>query len=251
MDAHALIGRLADLLNAAPIDMPDAPRLLIAGQPKAGTTQLHRRMCVLSGLRAAGLVPDYGAREQELSELRLLLAAESGYVACHHTRYSRATGRLLDQFRLRTVVLTRDLADALVSTDDHIRREGFGGGNPMAFLDEATFLGLPQARRLDLLIDLVAPWHLQFYLSWRAAPRTDLVWARYEEIYADPDRTVPELLSRLGVPVPDGAMADVTGGRFNVGRIGRGRELLSPEQMGRLRRLGEHYPGFDLSPLGL
>lgn len=62
MDARALVGRLADLLTAAPIQMPDAPRLLIAGQPKAGTTQLHRRMCALSGLPSASLVPDYGGR---------------------------------------------------------------------------------------------------------------------------------------------------------------------------------------------
>lgn len=179
------------------------------------------------------------------------MAAEGGYVACPHTRYSRATGRLIDQFRLRTVVVTRDLADALVSTDDHLQREGSGGGNPMAFLDEHAFLSLPQPRRLDLLIDLVAPWHLHFFLSWKTAPRADLVWARYEDVYADPDRAVPELLARLGVTVPEGKTVEISGGRLNVGRAGRGREILSPEQMERLRRLGAHYPGHDLSPLGL
>jgi hypothetical protein len=230
--------------------MPEAPRILIAGQPKAGTTHLHQRMLHLSGLPMATLVPTYGAREQELSELHLLRAADGGYIACHHTRYSAFTSTLIDRFKLRTVVIVRNLMDVLVSTNDHLDNEGFGEGNPMGFLDPAHFLQRSREERLDTLIDMLAPWHINFFLSWTKAPRKDILWAQYETVFADPDQTIPELLLQLGVQ-PRPVKFHNTGGRLNVGRPGRGREQLSPAQIERLQSFTRHYPGIDFSPIGL
>jgi hypothetical protein len=250
VEATALIYRMAAYLTHAPIPMPTAPRILIAGQPKAGTTHLHQRMLHLSGLPMATLVPAYGAREQELSELHLLRAADGGYIACHHTRYSAFTGTLIHRFNLRTVVIVRNLLDVLVSTNDHLDNVGFGDGNPMGFLDPTQFLQRSREERLDTLIDMLAPWHINFFLSWAMAPRQDVVWARYEDIFANPDQTIPDLLSQLGVQ-PRPVKFHNTGGRLNVGRPGRGREQLSPAQIERLHSFTRHYPGIDFSPIGL
>lgn len=255
IDGTLLLQNIAALLANRTIELGDRPRILIAAQPKSGSTWFSAQLSAMTGLPQLPLIPAYGGREQELSELRLAILAKKGFVACHHLRWSEITNQWIDRFGLRTIVLVRNLFDVVVSTNDHLDREGFGGGNPMLWL-EPEFLKRPKAERLDMLVDLLVPWHLHFFLSWHRSGRKDLVFLSYEDIFgAAPVPAMEALCERMGLDyrIAEGATSPdlEKGTRRNVGRSGRGKEQLSPYQIERIEKMVRHYPQHDFSALGL
>jgi len=211
---------------------------------------MHQRLLQASGLPVGALVPADGAREQELSEICLLLAAEQGFVACHHVRFSSWTLEMMQRFQLKTVVLVRDLLDVIVSTHDHLEKEGFGGGNPMLFLNEKTFFKKSKEERMDMLVDLLVPWHIQFFLSWAHAPPSTFFWVQYEEFYQNPEENLKKLMEKLGIPFQEKGNFSRAGTRFNIGRAGRGREQLTQKQIARIQAMLAYYPEVDFSLIG-
>jgi hypothetical protein len=151
-------------------------------------------------------------------------------------------------------VLVRNLFDVVVSTRHHLHKEGLGGGNPMSWI-EPNFLSRPVEQQLDHLIDLLVPWHLHFYLSWRYSGRKDLIWLPYEQLFAtDPGAELEQVCRQLSVPCNRAAMEGEglkERTRFRAGKSGGGLAELSPAQVERIRAMAAHYPGRDFSMIGL
>lgn len=255
IDGNLLLQNLTALLGNRPLVLGAGPRILIAAQPKSGSTWFSAQLSAMTGIKQYPLIPAYGGREQELSELRLALLAQTPFVACHHVRGSAATQLWMDRFGLKTIVLVRNLYDVVVSTNDHLDREGLGGGNPMLWL-EPEFLKRSREERLDLLVDLLVPWHLHFFLSWSVSGRKDLEWVRYEDVFGEgTTQAMAGICERMGLPYRVDAArqgADFERGtRRNVGRSGRGKEQLSAAQIERIERMVAHYPQHDFSILGV
>lgn len=224
--------------------------LFVTAMPKSGSTLLVKALAEATGYIELFLGADH-LNEQDLY-LPKLVDAWSMNVVCHqHTRATRANLALMREFAIRPVVLVRDLADALVSLCDHLESES--AETPVLNVGP-DFIARPRAARLDMVIDLAAPWYLQFFAGWQTAD-IDRLLLRYEDLAADKAGTVARVLAfhKLEADGLADAVARAEGAetRFNRGVPGRGRQQMTAEQRARLAALGRHFPGVDLTPIGL
>ena len=156
------------------------------------------------------------------------------------------------------IVLVRDLPDVIVSLRDHMLNEGPLWS--MVWLDE-RFSERSDSEQLDLLVDLAAPWFIQFFVSWSEASRLGggvrPLWVQYADWVGAPETTLTEVARSVGLNPGRSQVASALESargrqtRLNVGRPGRGSELLSDAQLGRLNGFARHYPHLDFTTIGL
>ena len=242
---------LSEALDRAPT------RVLVACVPKSGSTFISNVRSAAMGAEKQHWCARYGLNEQDLNLARMVATMHHPGVAQHHLRATEGNVDLARLFGLRIVVLTRNLFDVIPSALDHARNESLvwpGVHLPADFRDGS------EEAQVDLLIDHMVPWYVQFHVSWQQAfhsANLPIVWATYEDLVEDETVFLTELLTVLGLPeaaarVPD-ALTAVRGGtnRLNVGRTGRGLDLLSAEQQRRIAQIVGRYPSVDFSHLGL
>jgi Sulfotransferase domain len=226
-------------------------RILLACFPKSGSTWLRTIISELPGFKASWITDSTGRGEQELSAWRLARVGFGHFVAQHHVRYHDDTRRLIDEFRLKPVVLVRDIHDSIVSLLDHVKDRW--PEIPQAYVTP-EIRAQPDVRILDFLIDMAVPWYIEFYVSWTTC--ADALWLRYEDLQADPGPAVEELIARLGIRTETAAVRSaVNAARHkdvlrNHATVGRGRRL-SAEQRDSIQRKAGYYPNIDFSPIGL
>jgi len=211
--------------------------------PKSGSTFLSDLISAMPDISRVSLVPSFGRREQELDESSILRAGRGPYVAQHHVRWSAWTEATCSKYDLKPIVLVRSLPDAVVSLRDHLRRESpiwpiFYAEDHHAELDDATLE--------DMIVRLVAPWFVNFYMSWRTAP--DALMISYEELIADPAGALRRVLAFAGAEIDEKEIAKAIASvgvrrksRFNVGVAGRGAAL-QPASLRSILALFDFYP---------
>lgn len=208
----------------------------------------------IGGFQKVSLVPAYGTREQELSAGKCHKFRNSNFIAQHHVRYSDYTHSLISRFDLTPVVLVRDIFDTVVSLRDHIRKESPVW--PMASVTE-EHANLPDSDLERLIVDLLVPWYVNFYVGWAMSPVNYLL-VRYEDVVNNPSGSIEEILRASGYyprrqEVPRALEKVKSGGlshRFNVGKTGRGTDLNSGA-VEHVKRLTSYYPSIDFSPMGV
>ncbi len=222
---------------------PGGKHILVACAPKSGSTYLATALSNLPGFLKVDLTLGYDNREQELCLLHCAAIHSADYAAQHHVRLSPQTASLIRAFHIFPVVLTRNLFDTVVSLRDHMI------DNPrpssMAFIDEG-YLRWSEGRQLDFIIDFFLPWYANFLACW-SSYQEPCVRVLYRDFVAAPAETVARIAAAAGVACSaaeiDAAVAAVEPDqmRLNVGRVGRGREVLSNSQIRRIDDLFEPY----------
>ena len=219
-------------------------RILIACMPKSGSTFLSDLISALPDFKRAkfSASPSDG-RQHELDEASLKAAGRGNFVGQVHVLYNTWTAKMCKDYRLKPVVLVRSLPDVIVSQRDHIRREG--GVGPL-FRADPNLTATDDATVEEMIVRFQASWYVNFYMSWRDAPGTLMI--SYEELTADPRRTLAQILDFAGAGVDERAVAEAVAkvqerreSRFNVGVPGRGAKL-RPETLRDLARLFDFYP---------
>ncbi|MBT5143573.1 MAG: hypothetical protein HOH43_09550 [Candidatus Latescibacteria bacterium] len=241
----------------------------VVAAPKSGSTWLTWLLEQCLGWPKAVLLPCYERREQEI-DLRMLDShAEKADLITpnQHCRFSLATEAFIGRPGVKVILQVRDLFDMLASKIDHIEREGplF----PMAYMDMESWHQLEHSARTDFIIDMIAPWYFNFYVSWMKSGfvGTDRVLlVEYGKLTGQPATTLAEVFAFLDVSVErqqidkalldsktyrDGTDADYYVTRFNRGTPGRGPEVFSKAQVERVKSFAAYYPGVDFGPLGL
>lgn len=230
--------------------LPKRPHLLIACMPKSASTFLATAISNVKGFRRQRLIPEYGAREQELCPIRLSRYNRRTYVAQHHIRCSEYTLKLIKHYRLTPAVIVRNLADCVMSIRDHNRKAT--GPNPMAHYDP-THLALDDAAFEEMIVRFTMPWYIHFYASWLNVPGVPIY--DYTQYTADPVRVIADILEAAGhtcdqttiqQAVQQTRTSEQT--RFNVGKAGRGAEL-HPGAKQALQELLDQYHYLNETPL--
>ncbi len=250
----SVLGDYCDTLE--PKDL--APHLLIACQPKSGSTFLKNALCEITGFRDLFLFHASGQNEQDLFYPALLEFVTVPTVTQQHCRATEANLQLMQAFGMKAVVLVRDLADVVISLRDFYSQGAILG----TFFHPDVWMPLAPERQADLIIDHVVPWHLQFLASWQQADkerRVPVLWMTYAELMSDKAVAVAKVLEWHGLTAPEGkistALAALAGeprkNRFNRGVSGRGREELTADQRTRIRQLASYFPATDFSSFGL
>jgi hypothetical protein len=144
--------------------------------------------------------------------------------------------------------LVRNLADAVVSLRDHIRKDP---STPVAFFT-ADHQGMDDADLGAAVVRLAMPWYLNFYAGWRTNPSALIL--NYEDMITDLAGAMVRVFERAQFTAVRGqvlqALERVQGKntRFNVGMPRRGRAL-APQAAIALLDLLDSYPALQSDPL--
>ena len=233
------------------------PSILMACMLKSGSTFLCNALAAATGYPRHPLVYAFFQNAQDLYLPALARAIAIPTITQQHVRATRPNLELIDIFHLKTIVLVRNVFDAIVSLRDHCLREG--PEMPAGIVTD-QFERLSTTEQYDLLIDVSAPWFFGFYASWFAASQAgkcDPVWVTYETFFADPESALESLLEFAETPRTRTEVSQALqqarseGSRLNRGVGGRGQTELTPEQRDRIVRLSRWYPSVDFQLMGI
>lgn len=231
--------------------------IFIACVPKSASTFLKNVLVGLTGFRDLFSVYAAGQNEHDLYLPSIAEFAEHNTVTQQHCRASEANIQLMQAFAIRPVVLVRNVFDAVVSLLDFYKQGAFFNS-----YFRADFMSLDDETRIDLLIDNVVPWYLQFVASWDLAEkerRLEIDWLSYEDLTADKAAAVERILEFYGLGAARADISrrialtegDARRNRFNKGVAGRGRQKLTDRQKERIERFTVYYPSTDFKRIGL
>jgi len=236
---------------------PRGEYVFLATMPKSGSTFFGRVLVEVTGFERVYLASAYLNLEEELYLPRVIDALNHGTVTQQHVRANRVNVDMMKQFGIRPVVIVRNLDDAMVSLREHLLREKLD--SMPGFYPTPDFVDMDETTQYDFLVDHVMPWYLGFYVSWWTTMQSralDVLWLRYEDLIEDWAAGIGQALEFYGIEASAARIADaiakVEGGsrersRINVGRAGRGHEILTDEQRARARALARYYPQVDFS----
>lgn len=215
----------------------------VPGRPKLQTAYLHKPY------RNPDFVGALSA-EHEIDELSLLLLELSGrpWVSHMHTKWTPYTEKVFKSYRIKPIVVSRNIFDAIVSMDDMLRK-GQVDGFPMIRTPQ-DYARIPEPERLAFLCEYVGPWYLDYVVSWSRMEGEHLA-LRYEtDILGFGPHTMQKLRDFLGWhEVTDEGFAEAfealdedrrRRSRINQGVTGRG-ERIPAESRDRLRKLARIY----------
>lgn len=218
--------------------------------PKSGSTYLWRLLMEVTGFPDAHLFDATSFGHQDLSKYRLrrLIGLRRGSVSHIHLRATPENSRLIREYNLKPIVLTRNIFDIVPSIADHWRMENARGGVVASYVP-AGIVERDQEAVFDFIIANCLPWYLGFLASWHAeTERLQPVWLTYERFFQDQHSGLMRVLERCGHPVTpeqaSRAIAAMSGRqtRKNKGVSGRGDTLLLPRQKDAIRQLAATWP---------
>ena len=219
-------------------------RVIVASPFKSGST--YCAQIVGRYLRADPLTLRYNwLSEHGVSDDLLLQVLNRSFAINLHLRPHHHNLVACRDASIAITVLWRNLADMIVSFDDHTRR--YGSHNPIFYVDHDAFVALPQQRRYRYLIDSLVPWNLGFYLSWRRI--AGIALNPFERMVEDRRAYFRTVLWMMGIPLDDAWLAHVlehssdgSNARLNVGIVGRSATLLDEQNRRHLERLVLDHP---------
>jgi hypothetical protein len=204
--------------------------IFVACFQKSGSSYLTELLSEITGFPSRALLDAYGHNEQDVHAHALEDVEGQDTVTQQHARGTTNNVKLLQRFRIKPVVLVRDIFDVTVSLYDHI--EGGRHVVPTGYVHR-EYWNLSRDQKLLYLIRVHLPWYFNFFVSWREASRDmPVLWLTYEELFADQVATVSRVLEFYGLAVDPAAIQEAiratTAGRhirYNVGVAGRGQGL--------------------------
>ena len=231
--------------------------IFIACVPKSASTFLKNLLVGLTGYKDLFAVYAAGQNEHDLYLPTILESAHLDTVTQQHCRASDANVQMMQAFAIRPVVLVRNIFDSVMSLLDFYNKGAF-----QTSYFRADFMSLDDDLKIDLLIDNLVPWYLQFVASWDLAEkqkRLEVMWLSYEDLVRDKPASVMKVLNFYGLGAPlrgiEDRIRDTESGkcdnRFNKGVPGRGTTGLSERQKDRIRSFARYFPSADLGRIGL
>ncbi len=229
----------------------DRHHLLVACMPKSGSTWLRTTLSMLPDFTFAPLVNGWDRREQEFSEVQLILFHRVNYISQLHIRYSEPTAKLMKRFSIRPIFLSRDIFDIVPSIRDHLRRESTRGSAAYILPDTPEW---PNERIEEFLVEMALPWYFNLYLCWTECD--DKLMVNYADMKEDMGAVVRTICDHHGVEVTDADIQKAVDGanqrdtRKNKAKTGRGKSL-SDETRAKILHMASYYPDMDFSPIGI
>jgi hypothetical protein len=189
----------------------------------------------------------YGYREQNLYEWQLTPELGPRFVLHLHIKPYTPHLELIERHRMKVVYLWRNLADTILSLDDHLLKEDWK--TSAVYVDnDPDYRNRSTEERHKFLIQYSLNWYISFYLSWRTVGNPGwLIRCKYEDMVRDKSAFFSRIIQALGQPCDYVRLqrildANVIGSRFNVGIVGRSLAGLSEANKILLERMLIEHP---------
>ena len=177
----------------------DRKHIFITCTPKSGSTYLLQLLSSMLGYDIKIFIAAFDRTEQDVFEEAILKWKNKNTVTHQHTRCTSNTRRILDKHHIKPLILTRNLFDSVISMRNHMINEPDHSWWPMAYVDH-NFYALSIEEQHDFVIDLIVPWYINFYVSWKRHPENDkLLWISYDELMNDKLGTLKLIFDYYGI----------------------------------------------------
>jgi hypothetical protein len=226
------------------------PGLAVIAPPKSASTFVYQVLCTAGNFEPVAVPP---------LTIPSALWPYRRPIVHQHWQPEPELIDFLQREGLRPIIVRRDIADSIVSLREEWERQWVGdfertmaagfstqfvGNVPSSFVE--AFLAGSIEQQHQLTIDLALLWYCQFGAAWRRTlnglPGFASV-ATYEEIARSPLPALSRLCTECGLDTDglEDAIAKVgTSDRIsnhNIGRPGRGAELLTLSQIEHIARM--------------
>jgi hypothetical protein len=163
--------------------------LLISAFPKSGSTFLWKAIEAITGLPTIFPTPALPhANRTELDSEKLRRLSFYSFICRLHMQAAPRNVQLMKRYLIRPVVLIRNIADVIVSLDDHLHNENTGtpsGHEPV------WYKNMSNDKRYEFLIRMHVPWYLHFVLTWDEAEKNlPVFWLDYENLIKNKIKTL-------------------------------------------------------------
>lgn len=222
-------------------------KIAVLSMPKSGSSFIQSSIKNALRLRFADLTSStldgnssllgINGRHQELDEFAIILnSIDSGgsWVSQTHTPYTPYLGSLLQFYRIKPIVIVRNIFDSIVSMDDMMTARG----RPLIWRFDPPFAlpnhyqSLDISDRLRLLCRHYGHWLVDFNVSWLRARRQEkleALWLRFEDHVTSPHLLAASLIAYFTLDEGEASAVkhycrspNKSESRFNIGKIGRG-----------------------------
>lgn len=233
--------------------------VLLCAQPKSASLYLTQLFALCLDFKNHQIGFDQGGGAIYYPRLLAAKFAQTHTISHCHAPPTPIVLKILQALDLRPIVLTRNLLDALVSRRDMLLRDKWAG----ELLSKAAvqaFLEADPGRQIDIIIELFADQYINFCAGWdeyRADSRIVPIYITYEEMMEDEIGLVSRVGKLLGRPVSDERVKSFSrrireagGINFSIGQQGRGRELMTSQQIEVLRQKARLFGCSNVQFLG-
>lgn len=205
--------------------------ILLACMPKSGSTNLVNSIATYLNYQVDTFRIARGQIEQELYEPKLINKYGENYIIHQHVKASSYTLKLIEKYQIKPIVLTRNIFDIIMSFYDHLEKT--------------------KNEKLDLIIDFLTPWLINFYTSWFRVKSNDILWLTYEDLYFR-DNAKVKIEDFISVDLSNLEInSKKNNNRYNKGIMGRGEKELNFEQKARIIRHSSYFNDINFAKIGL
>jgi hypothetical protein len=196
-------------------------------------------------LTRVSLVTGFDRREHELSLEMLFLNNHKNYVAQHHICNSEVTNILMKTFNIKPIVLVRNIFDVIMSTKDHLEKEGTV--MPMAYIP-TNWNELNENIKYDFITNMVVPWYIKFYVSWSKYDADSII--TYNELISNPSKILATIFPTMKKDTIEKYVENtkLKNNRLNKGVSGRGGTLPATLR-DKIIRMTYYYPDVDFDKI--
>lgn len=226
------------------------PLVYVAAMPKSAGTFICKTIADTHKVPYLHFTDREGCCEFDIYHPGLLKHISNGGIVHQHTLGTEGNIHYLNQYQIPCVVLTRNIYDALYSFYEHL--EQYRNNWPF-FQYPASYFEMQQEAKIDFLVSMVAPWFLQFYISWYHAgkdKKINLLWLSYESFIRDNTAAINSIEALLEIPAAQ-QIKTVTAVKSNeVQRVnkavtGRGVKMITGPQKAWIQEMMAFYPDVD------
>ena len=231
----------------------DKPIIVVAAAPRTGSTFLTNVLIKATKLPNFRLCSGYATNEHDLYLPALCIVNDSGCVSQMHMKGTFHNTSLINRFKIRQIILVRNIYDIVASLFDDLRKKeempGYHTGESgysFLWLDSAT-KNMNDGDLIDMIIDLAIPWYVNFYVSWYRLAEQNIVnpiWVNYEDMMNDKNNTIISILNFIDFPFNGEINSTILNEKYstyNMGGSGRGNILLSDERKRRIMEKFSYY----------
>jgi hypothetical protein len=211
--------------------------IFVSSMHRSGSTHIARVLGELLRFRPASMAGMFGEGREthDINPISSQILIPYGYQIFHmHTPASSGNVVILRDNGIRPVVVIRNIADTLVSIRERILK--YGPLLPGVIVIQ-EFQEWSKDQQYNWLIDNVASWQMQFYVSWCVADVPNFR-VRYDTFFKDQTNSTRRLLEWLNLQddTTDEAIEQATKMTWNkiIGVSGRGKDVIDGHRMATL-----------------
>ena len=236
------------------------PMLLLAFAPKAAGTYFRAAALKTLNGQLVRMVHAQGGRDGTIYLPNILLCcldAEAPDTVTHvHMQALTANRNFIAAMGLKPVIMIRNLADMLASFLDMLEQDPAACDEGLNCQVPADFTAWERARKLDFMIDIVAPWYASYFATWKSFADDDpesVCVLRYRAFCRAPVDVLWAALAHAGFVISHNECEDALAAvwaergahRYNKGVEGRGKSYFTAAHFARLRQMLAYYPQLE------